>query len=68
MYRDRRTNLELDASKVIFILATNLGDTQIDRFHSKFMANLKDSEINKVSLQPLQKELLKLFRTTYSVI
>ena len=31
MYRDRRTNDEVDASKVIWILATNLGDTVIDR-------------------------------------
>ncbi|KAK5740350.1 hypothetical protein LTR17_004613 [Elasticomyces elasticus] len=66
MYRDRKTNLEVDASQTIWILATNMGDTVIDRYHSKHIAPRKDADIDKISIEPLQHELLSLFSAVYS--
>ena len=60
MYRDRRTNQEVDASKAIWVLATNLGDKAINRFHSKHIMDRKDADIDKISIEPLKEELFKL--------
>ena len=42
---------------MIWILATNFGDTKITEFHEKEMATKKDEERNRVSLVPLQAGL-----------
>ncbi|XXH03385.1 hypothetical protein Hte_009784 [Hypoxylon texense] len=69
IYVDRRSEAntsELDCTKVIWILATNYGDTAISRFYDQRLANCKPEEVDKVSIEPLQTELEELFVTKFS--
>ena len=68
-YRDRRSEQgeEIDCSKVIWILATNKGDSAIANFHAKNIATRKDEDIHLVSLKPLQVKLKKIFMELYTV-
>ncbi|KAK5123530.1 hypothetical protein LTR85_002568 [Meristemomyces frigidus] len=66
MYRDRKTNLEVDGSRFIWILATNLGDTAIADFHSKHIAVLNNEEVEKISIEPLRVQLSSMFRDAFS--
>ena len=62
MYRDRRPQgQEVDASKCIWILASNLGDSAITKYHSQKLADLNNDDVGKVSIEPLKRELAKLF-------
>ena len=68
MYHDRRTQgVTVDASKCIWITASNLGDTAIQKFYFKNMAGKKGEEACTVSIEPLKQELERVFRESYSV-
>ncbi|KAI1645958.1 P-loop containing nucleoside triphosphate hydrolase protein [Daldinia loculata] len=68
-YRDRRgesDHAELDCRRVIWILATNLGDDAISRFHSQYLAKCsKDEDVANVSIEPLQSELEELYMSRF---
>ena len=56
-YKDRRTDKSLDCTKVIWILAANLGETSIEKF---WATHLKDQTVAKQNAAPytlLQREL-----------
>jgi hypothetical protein len=62
-YHDRRDNHAVDASKVIWILATNLGDVAITTFYRDRIAGLKTSaEKSKIPHKLLQNQLKQVFR------
>ncbi|SMY21909.1 unnamed protein product [Zymoseptoria tritici ST99CH_1A5] len=65
-YCERRGNTNVDCRKVIWILATNKGDTAIATFHKKYIASRKEEDISKVSVVSLSRQLHKLFTTLYS--
>ncbi|KAI0839522.1 P-loop containing nucleoside triphosphate hydrolase protein [Hypoxylon sp. FL0890] len=68
-YRDRRggrDHSEIDCRKVIWILASNYGDTAISRFHVQHIAKCKEEDMDKISIEPLQGELEKLFMSRFS--
>ncbi|KAK3708412.1 hypothetical protein LTR37_011508 [Vermiconidia calcicola] len=66
MYRGRRPQgQEVDASRCR-ILASNLGDSAITKFHSQKLADLNDDDVGKVPIEPLKRELAKLFTEAYS--
>ena len=67
MYRDRRSNEEVDASKAIWILATNLGDTVVERFHTTNFAGKSDLDVLKISLTPLRDSLMTRFPACYTI-
>jgi hypothetical protein len=48
-------------------MASNLGDTAIEKFYIKNMAGKKDEEAGTVSLEPLRQEIERVFREAYSV-
>ncbi|ROV99612.1 hypothetical protein VPNG_07730 [Cytospora leucostoma] len=59
-YCDRRlgrSHDKLDCTRVIWILATNLGDRDILGFHASNMEGRKDEDLDKVSLEHLKKLL-----------
>ncbi|KAH8201321.1 hypothetical protein TruAng_004489 [Truncatella angustata] len=63
-YRDRRSDRdsgEIECSRVIWILATNLGDHIIGHFYEEQLADCKHENIRQVSLAPLKKKLSQLF-------
>ncbi|ROV91348.1 hypothetical protein VMCG_09690 [Cytospora schulzeri] len=68
-HRDRRSGPshgEQDFSRVIWVLATNVGDTEIQDFHSSRKAGRKDEDVEKVSLKPLQDDLAQTFSLRFS--
>ena len=64
-YHDRRTNLPVDASKTIWILATNLGDKAITKFYSERMEGTNEAEKAKIPHKLLQNQLKALFRDRF---
>ena len=68
MYHDRRTEgVTVDASKCIWIMASNLGDNAAEKFYFKNMAGKKDEEACTVAIEPLKQKLERVFRESYSV-
>lgn len=64
---DLRSNTPVDATKSIWILASNRGDELIDRFYKKNMEGKSERQCRDVSIQPLQKDLFRLFIDAYTV-
>ncbi|KAF2766666.1 P-loop containing nucleoside triphosphate hydrolase protein, partial [Teratosphaeria nubilosa] len=65
-YHDRRNNQRIDASKTIWIFATNLGDHAITNFYHEHMEGVtKASELAMVPHKTLQNELKTLFRHAF---
>ncbi|KAF1999400.1 P-loop containing nucleoside triphosphate hydrolase protein [Amniculicola lignicola CBS 123094] len=58
-YMDRRDNIEVDCSRIIWIIATNFGDTIIEQFYDRNMKLLSDDAKDKFDLTPLQDNLIK---------
>lgn len=67
MYRDRRSNKGVDASRAIWILATNTGDAAIEHFHAEHFAGKNDVDVQKISLAPLRNSLESLFSAEFTV-
>ncbi|KAI1660675.1 P-loop containing nucleoside triphosphate hydrolase protein [Daldinia decipiens] len=69
-YRDRRgesDHAELDCRRVIWILATNLGNDAISRFHSQYLIKCSNDEDRaNISIEPLQNELEELYMSRFS--
>ncbi|QIX02150.1 hypothetical protein AMS68_007667 [Peltaster fructicola] len=60
-YHDRRTNKLVDCSKTIWILATNLGDTQISRWYREHMEDLTEDQRLRVPVKVLTNSLKAVF-------
>lgn len=54
-YHDRRTDKAVDATKTIWILATNLGDREITKFYLEPMEGVTETE--QASAEPAQGSL-----------
>jgi hypothetical protein len=67
VYRERLGNTDVDCRKIIWILATNKGDTAVSKFHAEHIAKCKEEDIDQVSIEPLRQKLRKLFTSLYSV-
>ncbi|KAK4549484.1 hypothetical protein LTR36_006481 [Oleoguttula mirabilis] len=65
-YHDRRTNKPIDATKTIWILATNLGDHAITKFYKDHMEGATETEKAKIPHKLLQNQLKALFRDRFS--
>ncbi|KAF2136618.1 uncharacterized protein K452DRAFT_237243 [Aplosporella prunicola CBS 121167] len=65
-YIDRTTNTSIDCSKVIWILASNLGHMAIQKFYSKKMEHQNDRNRYDVPVDPLQKTLRGIFKSKWS--
>ncbi|TKA26876.1 hypothetical protein B0A50_04322 [Salinomyces thailandicus] len=64
-YHDRRTNQPVDASKVIWILATNLGDKAIGKFYTERLEAGTEIERLQAPHKLLQSKLMALFRDNF---
>ncbi|KAK8213733.1 P-loop containing nucleoside triphosphate hydrolase protein [Phyllosticta capitalensis] len=64
-YTDRRYNKPVDATKIIWILATNRGDKIVQDFYEKELAGKTETEILKTSLAILQTKLRKDFKADW---
>lgn len=64
-YYDRRTNTPVDASKTIWILATNLGDRAITKFYRDRMEGATEAEKAKLPHKLMQNQLKALFRDKF---
>ncbi|KAK8195606.1 P-loop containing nucleoside triphosphate hydrolase protein [Phyllosticta capitalensis] len=64
-YNDRRYNKPVDATKIIWILATNRGDKIVQDFYEKELAGKTESEVLKTSLAILQTKLRKDFKEAW---
>ncbi|KAK5123547.1 hypothetical protein LTR85_002585 [Meristemomyces frigidus] len=64
-YHDRRTNKAIDATKTIWILATNLGDHAITKFYKDRMEGATEPEKAKIPHKLLQNQLKALFRDRF---
>ena len=64
-YHDRRNNNLVDASKTIWIMATNLGDVQIKRFYRNHLEGASPSEKARVQHEELQEELKEVYRNKF---
>lgn len=65
VYHDRRNNMPIDASKTIWILATNLGDRNIANFYNEKVVGKGVSEMAKVPHKLLCHELKNLFKNRF---
>ncbi|KAL9122673.1 MAG: hypothetical protein Q9187_000770 [Circinaria calcarea] len=63
-YRDRRNGTTLDCSNTIWIIATNLVDSVIDRFFIDHLQN-KDHNVQNAPLQDLDSMIKKQFAATF---
>lgn len=63
-YQDRRNNKKVDCSKILWVLATNLGDWQIKSFYEH---KLEHDSNTDVSIEPLQQELIDMFKDYFGV-
>ena len=54
-YHDRRTNKPVDASKVLWIVATNLGDRLIERFYHDRLQGLESGKRAEVEVKECKK-------------
>lgn len=59
-YKDRRDGKDLDCSKVIWVLAANLGTELIQRFWTEHLKDRTEEQQKKVSLASLEKSLRQL--------
>lgn len=57
----------VDCSKFIWILATNFGDSAIERFYERNVKDLSSEARDKVSLTPIQAELRESFQKEFGV-
>ena len=48
-------------------MASNLGDSAIEQFYFKNLADRNDEEVGTVSIEPLKQEIEREFRESYSV-
>lgn len=64
---DLRSNTVTDVTNSIWILASNKGDDLISSFYKKNLQGKSDRNRRKVPLEPLERELSKLFMETYTV-
>jgi len=64
-YHDRRSNNPVNARKVIWILATNLGDTKISEFYSDHMEECDELTQAKAPHKVLTNSLKALFRDKF---
>ena len=60
-YHDRRSNNPVDASKTIWIMATNLGDQEITELYHEYLKGATVEERDKADHRPLAAELKTLF-------
>ena len=59
--------MTVDTSKCIWIMASNLGDSAIEQFYFKKLADRNDEEAGTVSIEPLKQEIERELRESYSV-
>lgn len=64
---DLRSNTVTDVTNSIWILASNKGDDLIASFYKKNLQGKGDRNRRQVPLEPLERELSKLFMETYTV-
>lgn len=64
-YHDRRNNKAVDATKTIWILATNLGDRAITGSYKDRIEGATDSEKAKLPHKLIQNQLKALFRDNF---
>ena len=64
-YHDRRNNKPVDASQTIWIMATNLGDTEITKFYRKHLDGVELKEKSKVPYTRLTEQLKARFRIVF---
>ncbi|KAK5136796.1 hypothetical protein LTR08_002092 [Meristemomyces frigidus] len=64
-YHDRRTNKPVNATKTIWVLATNLGDEAITQFYKERMEGVTHAEKAKIPHKLLQIQLKALFRDEF---
>ena len=64
-YHDRRNNKLIDATKTIWVMATNLGDTEIMRFYRTRLEGVDPKEKAKVPYARLTEELKARFREVF---
>ena len=61
-YHDRRTNKYIDASRTIWVMATNLGDHAISAFYEEHMSAADDPAKAKAPVKVLTTQLRALFK------
>jgi hypothetical protein len=55
----------MDCSKFIWIVATNYGESLIERFHEKEVQHLNDAVRDNVNLAPLQDQLVESYTAKF---
>lgn len=60
-YKDRRTDKALDCTRVIWILAANLGEATIHKFWTRYLKDQSLAKQDKAPYEVLQRELEKQF-------
>lgn len=65
LYHDRRDNMAVDARKVIWILASNLGDHEITTFYDDRLKGLSELEKMKAPHKVLENQLKARFRNAF---
>ena len=66
-YEDRRTNHDIDCSRTIWVLASNLGDEAIVEFYEANLKHLKDKKKLEADIEPLLGNLRNAFQGRWGV-
>lgn len=67
IYCDRRDNKSIDCSKIIWVLATNLGHQNIKNIYKEKLSEDSAKPKTNMSMELLHQELLEIFTDHFGV-